>query len=64
MSVELTKDMLQLALSKKEFSQKISWLMQGFIFGPFLIYEEKKQKKQGRNQSDSNAEGDDVYPLF
>lgn len=60
----LLKDILCLALSKKKLPQKLAYIFQGIIFMPFLVYEERKQKQQGRNLSDGNQAGDDVYPLF
>lgn len=54
---------LRLASSKKGLSRKIIYLLQGIIFTPFLVYEEKKQRKEGQ-ALDSNQAGDDVYPLF
>lgn len=63
MKIDLAVNILRLALSKKKFSQRTFYLLQGIIFIPFLIYEER-QKRQGRNLSDGNQAGDDVYPLF
>ena len=57
-------DMLCLAFSKKKFSQKFFYVLQGIIFTPFLLYEERKQKNAGRNTIDANQAGDDIYPLF
>ncbi len=57
-------DMMRLAFSKNKFFQKVSYIFWGIIFMPFLVYEERKQKRQGRNLVDGNQAGDDVYPLF
>lgn len=57
-------DALRLAFSKKKFSQKIIYIFEGIIFTPFLVYEGRKQRKEGRALADGNQTGDDVYPLF
>jgi hypothetical protein len=64
MKHHLILDMIRLAFSKKKFFQKVFYIFQGVIFIPFLVYEEKSRKRQGRNSANSNHEGDDVYPLF
>ena len=64
MKINPLRDVLRLAFSKKNFSQKTFYVLQGIIFIPFLIYEERKQKNVGRNITDANQTGDDVYPLF
>lgn len=64
MKINPVVDMLRLAFSKKKFFQKAFYILLGFIFTPFLVYAEKKEKKEGRNPLDVNQAGDDVYPLF
>ena len=64
MKHSLIRDMLRLAFAKKKFPQKAFYILQGVIFLPLLAYEEKRQKRQGRNPADDNQAGDDVYPLF
>lgn len=64
MKFNLMIDMLRLAISKKRFSQKVFYVLQGIIFAPFIIYKNKKQMNEGRNVSDASLAGDDVYPLF
>lgn len=64
MKINLMVDMFRLAFSKGKFSQKVSYLLQGIVFMPFLVYEGIKQQKEGQSLADGNQTGDDVYPLF
>ncbi len=64
MKNDLIGDMLCLTFSKKGIPRKISYFLKGVIFSPFLVFEERKQKKRGGNTSDAGQTGDDVYPLF
>ncbi len=64
MKSNLVKDILWLSFAKKNFNQRILYLFKGLVFAPFLIREERKQKRKGTSASDIGLAGDDVYPLF
>ena len=58
-------EVIAFALSKKGFYQKVSYLIKGFVFAPFLM---KKTAKSGAEHAQSaiagSQGGGDIYPLF
>ena len=56
-------EILRLAFSKKKFSEKIVYLLQGIVFAIVLLFKNEKRKKDNRH-ADANPAGDDIYPLF
>ena len=58
-------EVIAFALSKKCLHQKVSYLIKGFIFAPWLM---KKTAKLGATHSQSaiatSQDAGDIYPLF
>lgn len=56
---------IQLALHKRTFQEKLAYLCKGVIFGAVLWLEKRNAGGVGGNDAISqSSSGDDVYPLF
>jgi len=58
------KDILILAVRRKNPYERAIFIMQGLLFLPFLKYEEFKAGRKNNNEGSLSSSGDDVYPLF
>lgn len=64
MNSNILNSIIRFAMAQKNFSQKLAYLMKGFLFAPFLMQMARKAAKGDNTISVASQAGDDIYPLF
>jgi hypothetical protein len=63
MNLKLVELLIQLALSKNYFFQKVEYIFKGIIYYGFLAKDSTFSSNKSEADLSSQA-GDDIYPLF
>ena len=64
MRIDIFRDTMLLAFSKKTFAGKLSYLLKGLLFLPFLSRNLMGTKGRDKSALTNSEAGEDIYPLF